>query len=112
MSKLNAVYNFGKALHHASAAKFYMELASQDIKPVGSAKQLLKDLINRQRLIVTILMDKLSPEGQQVMKDELSDPLAMDVIADLWLGLDDEGRAKAEQYLDTLYQQQKQIQAA
>lgn len=104
MSAPQSVINFTKALHHAAACKFFIEAAMVECPPVGAGKALCKDLANRADKIVTMLLDRISPEARAIIKHELRDPLAMSTIIDLWASLGDDNREKLEAYADKLYQ--------
>lgn len=98
-----------KGMHHASAAAFYFEHCIIELGATHGAKALFKDCAKRCKSAVNLIISEVkNEETKKILKDELQDQLAVDALTDSYLILNNENRAKAEEYLVELARQQRE----
>ena len=93
-------YNLAKALHFNKVSREYFDLLKVGAK--GETKMLFQNCVNRLDWVYHNIYDRLSQNSKDILKQEMSDSLAMDSIMDGLVLLTPENRSMIENLIASL----------
>ena len=102
-----AIYALAKAMHHANATNFYLDLLVTESGAGQNAKKFLKQLAAKASSIILDIRLRIgSDEMKAVIESEMQDPLSLDSLTDAFIELSISNRELAEIYISELLKTQ------
>lgn len=107
MVKNSTVASLAKSIYYVHFSIEYMEDVKRELS--GEPKAFMQNLINRQRIVIKSMYDRMPEHTASVLRKELNDTdvASMDSIMNLLVALDEGQRLKMESYIEELIKEKE-----